>query len=445
MSKRIHTPPAWQRLPLSEALARMPKKGAIFRQMGSRDDEDGDDEGSEDAEVIYFDGDTTINLAQWRVISDTFECGCLVVVNGSLFFEGNFSLDAWIRDDLHCDVLYGPDELRVGGTVFAKHYAFFSAEDHEILKYACPMGLQTSFVFAWFHDVSHLQLVPGTVLDVLCGGRDYGQMTISHPHFFWNESLFALKPELCHAAESDYSDAPYWKFQAIKQCLAQGESLFIDGFDPASLSWKKQADALHKAGDLPGAFAACQRALALSPAWYPAWYAAGLTLFLAGAYEQAQAVLQKAMALFPPQHKNIENMAADYAALCAVRLRQLDLAVELATFSIESTQANHDDQGKRYLPYRIRGEAHMLGGDWDRALADLTQAAQWGWANGVTNWLLGRVHHQLGNNKQAQKYQAIAMKMNAEKFAVSYALHGHADFSYKPPTTVAWANGPALP
>lgn len=426
-------------MPLSEALARMPEMKDIRKQgEEEEDDDDDDEEDSHDPEVVYFDADTTIDRAQWRVIQDTLESLPPIAVNGNLFFHGDFSMDGCIRGDLHCNVLRGSNAVLVGGTVFAKRYAFFSAEDHEALEHGYPMTLHTPFVFAWFHDVSHLKLASDTVLDVLCGWRDYEKMGVENPHFFWHESLFALKPELCYKAHSDYSDAPYWHFEAIEKCLAHRESLFIDGFDPASLVWKSKADALREAGDLREALAAYQRALVLSPAWYPAWFAAGLTLFSAGAYEQALAVCQKAIPLFPPRHKNIENMAADYAAMSAVRLRRLDLAIELATFSIESTKENGHDQDKRYLPYRVRGEAHMLGGDWEKARTDLTQAAQWAEGNGVTNWLLGRVHHQFDDYQQAKRCQQIALRKNAEKFAADYASHADADFAYKPPTEVDW-------
>ncbi|HSW03962.1 MAG TPA: hypothetical protein VLK61_05255 [Aquabacterium sp.] len=88
-----------------------------------------------------------------------------------------------------------------------------------------------------------------------------------------------------------------------------------------------------------------------------------------------------------------------------MRLRRLDLAIELSTFSIECTKENRNDEDKRSLPYRVRGEAHMLGGDWDKAQADLTQAPPWAWANGVANWLLGRVHHHFGDGKQPKRHQ----------------------------------------
>lgn len=445
MKKADSTPPAWQLIRWSEALARMPEMRDIRKQAeddyedeDEEDDEDDDNSGAYDPEVVYFDGDTTLSEDGWRAIREQVQGRAVLAVNGKLVFEGRFAPDGCIRGDLHCDALHGPDELLVGGTVYARHYAYFSAEDHEAIKHGYPMRVQAPIVFAWFHDVAQLELAPGTVLDILCGYHNYKKMRIEGPHFFWNDSLFALKPELCYAADSDYSDAPYWHIDAIRACSARGESLFIAGFDSASLPLRMQADDFIRAGDLAQAFAHYRQAFLRSPAWYPAWCGAGMALFHAGAYAQAIPFFQKAIACFPPRHKNIENRAADHAALCAVRLRRLELAVELAGFSIECTQNNRFDEEKRYLPFRVRGEARMLQGDWEAARADLAQAASWGWDKPAVNWLLGRVHHHSGEHKQAGKYQGMAMKKNAQRYAADYASNDSADFAYPAPAAVDW-------
>lgn len=446
MKKAPFTPPRWQLTRLSEALARMPEMRGIRRpsEEDGEDDEVDGDGGAYDPEVVYFDGDTTLSEDGWQAIREQMQARALLAVNGDLFFEGRFAPDGCIRGDLHCEALHGPGDLRVGGTVYARHYAYFAAEDHEALKQGYPMRVQAPVVFAWFHDVAQLELAPGTVLDILCDYRDYKEMHVETPHFFWNDSLFALKPELCYAADSDYSDAPYWNIDAIRACSARGDPLFIEGFDTASLALRRQADDFIRAGDFAQAFEHYRQAILRSPAWYPAWCGAGMALFHAGAYAQAIAFFRKAIACFPPRHRNIENRAADHAALCAVRLRQLELAVELASFSIECTKDNRYDEEKRYFPLRIRGEARMLLGDWKAARADLAQAAAWGWSKPAVHWLLGRVHHHFGEHKAASKCQATAMKTSAQRYAADYATNDNADFAYPSPAAVDW-EGSAFP
>lgn len=446
-----HTHPDWQLLSLSDVLARMPELRAMYEALPGAEDEDDDEDEDEAAEsahdgpmLVYFAGDTELDHAQWRTIRE--QAGTrLIAVDGNLRFSGTCAPNGCVRDNLHCDALHGPEFLLVGGTVHARQFAYLAAEDHEVVQRGAPLRLDTPIVFAWFHDVAQLQLAPGTVLDILCDYNDYRAMQVRTPHFFWNASLFALKPELCHAADSDYSDAPYWNIDAFRACADRGESYFIDGFDSASLPLQAQGDDLIRAGDLAAAFARYRQAAMLSPAWSPGWRDMGMALYHAGAYAQALPLFRRAAACFPPRHRKLPQRAADHAALCAVRLRQLDLAIELATSSIEATRNNPMDREKRYLPYRVRGEARMLQDDWQGAREDLAIAADWGWSKPAPHWLLGRVLHHVGEHRQASQCQAKTLKVGSQRYAADFASHACADFACAAPVRVDWDGADTAP
>ena len=441
--------PAWRLMPFSEVLARMPELQALYdqwladQQDGEDYDEDEDsDEDGDVTQLVFFDGDTVLDRDTWERIRDETDVR-LIAVNGNLRIRGGSAPNGCVRGDLDCDTAF-PEFLFVGGTVHARQFVYLAAEDHEAVKPGLPLRVSAPLVMAWFHDVSRLELAPGGVLDILCGYNDYKAMGIQAPHFFWNDSLFALKPELCYAAHSDYSDAPNWNLDALRACADRGESYFIDGFDPVSLPLRRQADESLRTADYPTAFAQYRAAAELSPAWHPAPLGAGKALYHAGAYAQALPVLLEANARFPARHARLVDRALDVAAMCALRLRQLDLAIELSTRSITATRDNDMDREQRALAYRIRAEARLIHGDLEGAREDATRAAEWNWSKPVPHWLLGRVLYQLGEHKQAVQSQAKALKVGKPLYAAEFASNADTAFAYPAPTHVAWEGAGAF-
>ena len=413
---------------------------ALYRECleGYDEDEEEEEEEDEDEEeessgFIYAEGDIRLNQADYRKLRETFGFYTPLAINGNLQVEGRFTSNTLVNGDLHCDTFYGGEGISlVKGTIFARHHAAFIAEDHEVLRQAETMRLNTPYIFSWFYDLSAIKFPEETVIFLLCDYGGYKDMGLTNLHFFWQDDVFVLKPGLCYKVGSRYSDALYWNFDAISKMQEAGQSLFIEGFNISSLSICQQASRLHQLKQYREAFDLYSQVILLSPLYYVGWVNAGNALFLSGAYEQAIPYLEKAAGLFPQRQKELNNRAADLAALCCVRLRRLDEAIRWADFSIESSRDNRDDRAQLYFAYRIRGEVWVLQGEWEKARADLEQAVNMNYNNGSANWLMGLVYHHQGNAKKAKEYHDLAQKAGA-KFAAAYDTHGHTDFVYPPP------------
>ncbi|HEX6428354.1 MAG TPA: tetratricopeptide repeat protein [Niastella sp.] len=440
---QIQLPP-FEIISYKEMLTRLPELARLKKTDTSPDEAEDDDDNDDafnddDDKVIYFDGDTTLTEDQKMLLRDHPSGARVMAVKGNLELTGGSRDNLYISGDLHCNAYYQGYEQRIGGTIFARHYACFSGEDHEILHTTYPCKVNTPYLFAWFFDIGSFIASDKTVAFVMCNYTDYQKMELSNPHFYWQEDIYVLKPEMCYEVESRFYDSIYWNLDNIRKALEQGQSIFIEGFDINSWAQYKKAQEYIQARQKQEAFACHRKAMELSPNWYRVWLDAGQLLFNEGAYEQALPYLEKAVDLFPQKHKNINNRAADLYALAQTRLRRLDNAIEMATYSIESSKANPYDEDRRYFAYRIRGEAYVLKGEWDAARADLEQAVNMAWDNGSANWLLGLVYRHLGDVKKENKYYEIAKK-KGEKFAADYATHNHADFVYKFPTTVNYGD-----
>jgi len=407
------------------------------------DDADEDECGDEDDSVfIYLDGDAHLSTEQYHTLLNEFGHYTPLAVDGNLNVAGRFSSDALVNGNLCCDTFYGGDGMtQVKGTVFARHHAVFMAEDHEVLCRAGLLSLDTPYVFSWFFDLSGLQLSAHTVIFLLCDYSAYKNMRLTNPHFFWQDDIFVLKPELCYVVGCRYSDAPYWNLDTIAKLQQTGQSLFIDGFDISSLSLCRQATQHAGQKQYAEAFTLYQQALAISPNYYFAWLESGRMLFLSGAYGQAINYFEKASNLFPEKQKDLNNRAADYIAMSCVRLRRLDEAIRWATFSIDSSKNNRLDTNLLYFGYRIRAEAYLLQNQWDKAKDDLEHALNMSPTNGSANWLMGLVYHHFANAKKANLYHRIAQKTSIT-LSASYDTHTDADFFYKQSITLDWPDWP---
>lgn len=410
---------------------------ALYQDCLEPGDEEYEEEEEEDEDespfFIYAEGDTRLNQADYRQLRETYGYFAPLAVNGNLQVEGRFYSNTLVNGDLLCDTFFGGEGIsQVKGTIFARHHAAFIAEDHEVLRKAETMRLSTPYIFSWFYDVSAIELPEEAVVFLLCDYSGYKDMGLTNPHFFWQDDVFVLKPELCYRVGSRYSDALYWNFDAMSKMQEAGQSLFIEGFSIASLPICQEASRLHQLKQYREAFDLYCQVILLSPLYYLGWVNAGNALFLSGAYEQAIPYLEKASGLFPQRQKDLNNRAADLAALCCVRLRRLDEAMRWADFSIESSRDNKHDTAQLYFAYRIRGEVWLLQDEWEKARADLEQAVNMNYNNGSVNWLMGLVYHHQGNTKKAKQYHDVAQKFGA-KFAAGYDTQGHTDFVYPPP------------
>lgn len=343
---------------------------------------------------------------------------------------GDVLCDAVHRDDWHM-------HHAVGGRILARLYASLEADDGAFMVAPAAVSLATPYVFSWYYRVDELGLPPKSVIFLMDDGEYAATLDLPNPVFPYHECVFVLRPELARPAVSATSDRVAWEIAAIGAALARGESIFIDGFTLDCIPSMRMATAAMAASSWSIAFAHYRTAAALSPAYYPAWLGMGRALFAAGAFAQAIAFLHKASGLFPVQQRGLRNEAANLGAACALRCRQLDLARELATLSIEHLQDSGFDSYLLGQALNLRAEALLLAGDLERARADLASQMRYQPELGSAHWLLGLYHHRRGEHAQAMASHAMALAKSG-KFAPFYDTADSLDFLYQLPVTVAW-------
>ncbi|CAA9199178.1 tetratricopeptide repeat protein [Flavobacterium collinsii] len=415
-------------------------------------DEDEDEDDTENPDMLYFDGDVTLSENQLKTLKEK-DYHFNIAVKGNLTLEGHFHTgcnNLWVTGNLYCDSLANTASLRVKGKITARYFVSFLAEDHEVLWTTSKLKIETPYVFSWFYDLSNIKLNRDAIVFILCDGSDYQKMAFKNPCFFWHSEIFVLKPELLYPIYyGAVDDSPIWNFDMISQTLQKDESIFIEGFNPDSLLLEEQAKEYTRLQRSKEAFAIRKQQLALSPAYYDPYFRAGILLFNTGAYEQAIPYLDTAANLFPDKFKNLSNQAADFTALARIRLRQLDEAVKWADFSIGDKKTDRDknkdaydyynEEDKLHFSYRVRAEAYLLKGDWNKAKSDLETALDIMHDHSSSNWLMGLVFHHFGDAQNAKKYHDLAKKTN-KRFEADYDINNSSDFFYKAPTKVNWTD-----
>lgn len=404
----------------------------LYKTLMYDEDEDGE-------KILYFNKDIQLTESEYQELKDRFGHYILWVVNGNLILENsNFSRPAIIKGDLVCKSLMYNEYLKVKGKVTVKNYAAFIAKDHEMLQTTDPLILEARYVFSWFYDLKNVTLPGSTPVFIVCGGTDLKNMNLKNPYFYWKEWAFAMRPELCYAVDSNYSDALYWNFTAIDEALEKGEPLFIEGFDIAGMPLYREAYLLFNQKKYRESYQMAQQAAALSPGFYYPKFYMGYCLYCSSAFEQAIPVFEDALKLFPLKHKNLINRDAAYLAHSALYLEQPDLALKWSNDVIESVSGNRDDREILWHLFRVRGEAYLKKENLVMAKADLEKAVELNFEKGVTHWLLGLVFHKLGISKHAGKHWQIAAKIN-DKFDVSYEDYQDTSFLQPLISKVDWA------
>lgn len=372
-----------------------------------------------------------------------------VVVDGDLDAGHCPRAVFFVAGELHCDSI-NLQEARLyprGARVVARHWAAVIADDDCHRGQAPAVRLEAPYLFCWFHELDEIDLSPRTVVFIVSDWEYSHQLALPNPMFRWHEALFALRRECTGWLYSPRSDEIPWDWRAVGRLAAIGQSPFIEGFQLGSLPFESMGDECLAAGDMRGAYLAYRRAAALSPGHYGAWFGMGEALRRAGAYGQALPHYQRAAGQFPEGQPGLVNQAANHAALCAIRARQLPLAVDCATQSIDN---NRDHLEKREYDcrdcapaYRLRGEALHLMGRREEALADLQRAVELDERNGTALWLLGLMHHMAGDAAQARRLRQAAMQCSGD-YDVAYGAGASqsTDFLARDPIWVDWEETP---
>lgn len=430
----------YPRLPVGEFIERFPEVAereeafedelACSSRLGDLD---------EDTLLICIDGDIAISAAQLAALRA--ERGVLLVVDGSVAFEGSPRGLLYASGDVLCDTVDQADwhmQYPVGGRLVARRYALLHADDDGVMATAASVRLDTPYLFSWFYSLDELALAPATVV-FLMGESDYlATLDLPNPVFLYHDCVFALRPALVTVADSQGANRFDWEIGPIDAALARGEPIFIDGFTPACMPAMRLAKAALAQRAWSLAFAHYRTAASLSPAYYPAWLGMGRALRGAAAFAQALEYYRKASALFPAKQRGLRNEAANQGAACALLGGQFERASELATLSIAHLREGRYDRELLGHAFNLRAEARLRAGDAQGARADLASQRIYQPSQASAHWLLGLYHYQRGEQAQALASHALAVAGDAS-FAPFYDAAHSLDFLYKQPVLVDWA------
>lgn len=433
-------PAAFETLTRAEVLERHP---------GFRDrlDEDwwGWDEDYEEDEVIVLGGDHHVTEAWREALENCDSRHVLIEGDARLDYQGWFTF--WVTGDVHGIGLSLTDSLVALGDIHSALYADMHAEDHEVNRDPPAATVHTPYLFSWFHSLDALTLSPDTVIFILTNWDYCQSLQLDNPVFAWHDAMFALRDEVQVWVEEHYHDSPCWNLSEIDRRLRAGESILRDGFDPAAALTCREAEGALKMKDDRLAWLYYRKAARQAPGYYPAALMLGKLLYQRGAYVQALPYLRHAASLFPAAQRTLYNEAAFFASVCALRLDQPRLALEIAEADIERagklSEANL---------YRARAEAHMVlcdPGHRDYEADDEAHhrlSAEHDLRRGLEkaenghntlNWLMGQFLHRAGRLDEAETWRQKAIA-GAKAFDRAFQDHPTTAFLSKPATRVDW-------
>ncbi|NHZ80921.1 hypothetical protein F2P44_16800 [Massilia sp. CCM 8695] len=344
----------------------------------------------------------------------------------------------FVGGDLYVDAirLDGMQSNAVRGRVVAKS-AWLLAEDDCAMRRAPELRLDTQFLFAWFYRIDQLTFNPGAVIFMLGSGAYCAKLDLPNPVFSWHDAVHVLDGRFVAGVLCDGSDDYCWHSPSIIPALKRGRTIYRDGYDIACYPFHQAAQAAMAAGDHRNAYLLHKKSAAIAPAYYEAWFGMGYALLREGAWEQALGVYRKAAALFPKEQTGMINTALNHAALCAAHTRQLGLAIELASMSIEHNQESEYKESEAGKAYRYRAEAYLMSGRVAAAMADLEQALELDRHLESARWLKGLAHDQRNELERANADHAAACRYD-KRYAVSYDTRGDTGFLYQADQRVDW-------
>jgi tetratricopeptide (TPR) repeat protein len=389
-----------------------------------------------DDSVIVIPGDVTITKADLAKLAANDRRYARIAVEGNLHVMGMPTHLLYVQGDLHCDYLSLDDSLLVvEGQVFVKFYASIYAEDDGAMREAPTLRITAPFLFAWFYQIDRLTLAPETIIFIL-GDSDYcDALSLPNLIFSWHRAVYVLKPQFADYVGDAYHDLACWNLDAISTALENGHSIFIDGFSVKAMQYQRDADELANQKNHRSAYLSYKKVADLFPAYYPAWYAMAEQLRAANAFSQALSHYQEAVKRFPEDQKGLLNYAAEYGALAAIRSKDFETAVGLATHALEHNQSER--KASRSNAYRFRAEALYRMGRMPEAMADLDAALALNEHHATANWLKGLLLYRAGETALAEKYRQIAANRD-KAFDVSYDSADDSDFLVGKATSVDW-------
>lgn len=423
---------SYPRLSMQAFRARFP---AIAGDEAGGSDAHGDDDA---AQVILITGN--LRLTQKQYLAILRHPSRRVAVDGHLQVEGRVSGVFFVSGDLHCDSVLMSWKWRadvVRGRILASDCVCISSDDRGARRIAPACRIETRFLFCWFYEIDRVELNDDAVIFILADWDESHNLERPNPLVAWHDTVHVLATRFTAEVIAADSDQASWDFNRIEAALRKGESIYRAGFDMACYPLQRAADEALSVDDARLAYLLYKQSAAISPAYSPAWNGMGEALWYEGAIEQALYAYTMASDTFPQDESGLMNDACVMAARCALLLRRLPLAREMATRALDHVDGNWVTVSGTAFACRVRAEAHLLDGDLDAAQADLALALEDDRADEVSLWLMGLVHFLRGEHAESRRFHADAVLIDPD-LAVDYDEETDTDFLAGEPCRVDW-------
>jgi len=352
----------------------------------------------------------------------------LILVNGDLTVSGKMYYSYYVTGNATFDFLDMNNRQMCLGKERVKYVQVQAAEDHEASHLSRPRKVTAPYFFSWFYDLKAYEFSPETCIYGLYSWYDQRYYSTDNPYFIWQETAFALNPDLIWTLDYEGYDGFNINTEKLYQYLKEGKDIFIDGFDQKCLPFYRKGKALLQNEEYEAAFLHFKKVMELSPRFYLAYLHAGICLKQVRAYAQMKIYYQQGIDLMPAKVTYPAFKSAEGAALGALILEEYEEVIALT----DQILRRNDKNG---FALRLKAEAVMKLGDRQQARSLLLEsiALEPGFTN---HWLLGYTYFQEGDTTKANEYFQIAKRNNAK--AKPYSEHQDLSYFYGANRRVDW-------
>lgn len=360
-------------------------------------------------ELSIFFADHDIEIQGNFSIPNQYDHKDILVVKGNLTIHGHMNLNYYVTGNVQLDSVEIGGLQTCGDTEQILYLQTHYGRDDEVVHTSMHKKITAPLFISWFYDLDCYEFSPGTTIIAMYEWSSLKQYKTNNTILRWHDSVFAMKDAASYHVDHENYDAPVWSTDNILKLLKSGESIYREGFSVDCLKFCDDGWNLWEDKQYEMAFLHYRKATEISPAYFPAWNSCARLLVDADAYTQAIPYLQKALEAAPEKVPYAKGYAIKHLIFCFIRLGKIDEAIQL--INQDAIPLKHD---LKFI-YRLSGEAHIIKGNYEKALDDLRQAF-----NKHNNygfpvlWLTGLAMHQLGNKPEAQQWLEKARAKEAD-------------------------------
>lgn len=382
----------------------------------------------EDYFAIYYADQDVVIRGDFKIPEAAGGEMLVILVNGNLTVHGKMYYSYYVTGNATFDFLDMNNRQVCMGEETVKYLQVQAAEDHEASHLSKPRKVTAPYFFSWFYDLKAYDFSPETCIYGLYSWYDQKYYRTDNPYFIWQETAFALDPDLTWTLDYEDYDGFNINTEKLYQYLKEGKPIFIDGFDQKCLPFYRKGKALLQEEEYESAFLHFKRVIELSPRFYLAYVYAGICLKRVRAYAQMKTYSQKGVELMPAKVTYPTFKSAEDAALGAIILEEYEEGIAIADLILQRNDKNG-------FALRLKAEATLKLGDREEARSLLLKSIEL--EPGFTNhWLLGLIHYQEGDTIKANEHFLIAKRNNAK--AKPYAEHQDLSYFYGADRRVDW-------